>query len=106
MSTVNLTRKEVKAKKDYFNDAYHCFDWMLTIDANGKEIPHPVDVESLKMAPGDVAEIQKAIDCKWRIMPGEIHQYQSGIYENRFYTNRISSALYEIICKYDLFPEE
>lgn len=96
-----------KSRKDY-SCSYisHCFDWCLNLTPDKRWIVDRNEVGHLKMTDEEIATIESAANNRWCVLKGEPYRYQSGVFDGDFYESRYPKGIYDIMCKYQLFPED
>lgn len=103
MSNTILISKNVVARKDYFSNYAENFDNLIKRDENGKKT---LDINSMQgYERSEIDLIQSCIDDNWLIKKGELHYYQTGVYDGDMYTARAKIGIHEICIKHELFYE-
>ena len=101
MNTV-LQQGYIVARKDYHSDANCLFDWCR----DTKGIIRVADLYNLGMSDEEVHTVLEADKTKFRIVIGERHYSQKGIYDGQIYHFRAPVGIHEILVKYELYGEE
>lgn len=101
MSDVVFPKNLQKARKEHVQTIDYCFDEMIT---RGPDKVRVVDEKIAKDVGLNWNEIQ-TLKNNWKIAKGEEYYTWSGIQDGLWWTVIVSVKIYEIITKYELWPE-
>lgn len=104
--SVTLKNKIVTARKEYYDQCRDHLDFGILKLDKGVWSVNDNEADSIGIKHEDRAIIQKHIDRNFRILTGENHKYQCGVYDGDFYAVRLSLELSAILTKYNLWYED
>ena len=97
-----IHRKVTKAKKEYNDDGW---EWIKEWIDDGCCVGTYRKPQKITFAEGRILVAHRNKPKPHKILPGEVYQHQFNKMDGDTYTFRMNQKLYEIACKYDLFPE-
>lgn len=91
------------ARKEYFDDGWEFIkEWidegLWGGDVIGKQ-------KKITFAEARILVKHRNRPKPYKILPGDMYERQFNNYDGQVYTWRMNRQLYELACKYDLFPE-
>jgi len=104
MSHTIFQQKNVVARKNYYSDTGQFFEWANSAKESGKY--DLKEFESIGMSSEEILLIVKCRYNKWQIQKGELHYYQSGVYDGMVYQFRAPLGVMDIVTKYSLNEED
>lgn len=94
-----IHRETVKARKEYYDDGWEFVkEWL---DDHGSLGPKKLTFAELRTLGKYRMEELKGS----KILKGQFYERQFNSYDGQTYTWRMKKDLYDIACKYDLFPD-
>lgn len=97
-----IHRQTVKARKEYYDDGWEFIDEWIRDGCCVGSFSRP---RKITFAEGRILVSHRRRLQPQKIFKGDIYERQFNEYDGDTFTFRMNKALFEIACKYDLFPE-
>lgn len=95
-----------KARKEHIQSIDYCFENVTKWDyVNKISLLDEVSCKDIGMNWNEIQIIKQSLNNKWKIFPGEKYYTWSGVNSDWFWTIKVSIKIYDIINKYNLWPE-
>lgn len=102
MSVTGIHRTAPIARKEYNDDGWEFINEWIVGGCCVGTFKHPMKIT---FAEARLCVAFKNRPKPWRILKGDRYERQFNSYDGHTYVWRMNKKMYDLACKYDLFPE-